>query len=81
MQATLASMRFLIKFNPFMYNFYVHTTRFLRYVWPFFNIKHEKLKAFLGERSSPENMLQIYRKTPMPKCDFDTLHFPIDVLL
>ena len=51
-----------MSFNPFMHNVVkwpnilqkscgVNTTRFLKYVWPFYNIMHQRVK---------EDMIEIY---------------------
>ena len=52
----VSGRRFVSPFNPFMHNVVkwpnifkkscgVNTARFLKYVWPFYNIMHEKVKA------------------------------------
>ena len=49
------------KLNPFMHNVVkwpsilqkscgVHTARFLKYVWPFYNIMHERVKYLENEK-------------------------------
>ena len=39
-----------------------------------FKVKKQSSKGVLRKRSS-ENMQKIYRRTPMPKCDFNTSYF------
>ena len=34
------------------------------------NVQNQPSRGVLGKRC-PENMQQIYRRTPMPKCDFN----------
>ena len=45
-------------------------------------VQRQPTKVVLKKRCS-ESMQQIYKRTPMPKCDFNKmkLHFGIDVLL
>ena len=51
-------------FNPFMHNVVkwpngVNTARFLKYVWPFYSIIHERVKPILSQYSvsiPPENV-------------------------
>ena len=49
-----------------------------------FKMQKQPLRGFLEKRCS-ENMLQIYRRIPMPKCDFNKvakqLYFGMGVLL
>ena len=41
-------MNYAIPLNQNIHEFGVHSARFLKYVWPFYNIIHEQVKAFLS---------------------------------
>ena len=56
-----AKFKRMRKFKPFMHSveiwpntllksYGVHTAKFLKYVWPFFNIAHEMVKSYIDER-------------------------------
>ena len=69
----LISEAFAERLNPFMHNVvkwpnvlqkfcHVHTARFLKYVWPFYNIMHEKVKNVLPEIISSNQNAYICEK-------------------
>ena len=65
-----ASFKDLIRVNPFMHNVVkwrkiilkscgVHTARFLKYVWPLYNIMHESVKHPLFLNNGHKNLQKV----------------------